>query len=126
MLIAENHVFEGKVTKLEKPLLLLRKTRTEIKNDLLTMLIDEEIKNETEAAADADSDESAQISSVDNMSLDERTANEVNDSEPLTKSVTNYLVKAVIRRKIIFNKRPRAIVAQDLTATKKKPAFKFF
>ena len=32
------------------------------------------------------------------------------DYQPETKTLTSYLVKAVIRKKLLFNKRPRPIV----------------
>jgi chromosome transmission fidelity protein 8 len=88
ILILGNHVLYGKAITLEKPYVLLTKLRTSnsCNNELLMKDLD-------------DDDDKSDM----NVSMNE------------TKSMVTYFVKAVIKRKLLFNKRPRPIVYIEAT-----------
>jgi len=90
ILILGNHVLYGKAIILDKPYVLLKKSRTSnsCDNELLMKDLD-----------DDDDDDKSEM----NVSMNE------------TKSVVTYFVKAVIKRKLLFNKRPRPIVYIEAT-----------
>ena len=88
ILILGNHVLYGKAITLEKPYVLLKKSRTSnsCNNELLMKDLD-------------DNDDKSEM----NVSMNE------------TKSMVTYFVQAVIKRKLLFNKRPRPIVYIEAT-----------
>lgn len=81
-MILGHHVLYGKVVSLEKPMVLLKKKVSKIPT-----FTDEEEEEERDGQMD-DSGEKSEVA----------------------KTQTEYLVSAVIKRKILFNKRPRPIV----------------
>jgi chromosome transmission fidelity protein 8 len=81
MIILGHHVLYGKVVPLEKPIVLLKK-----------------VVSKVPTFTDIEEDET-----------DERMEETDDKIEP-HKTQTEYLVSAVIKRKILFNKRPRPIV----------------
>lgn len=89
ILVLGHHTLFGKVLNLEKPMVVLKK------NVLKCTYLD--------------SDE-------ENMDVEEKKLDNDLDEK---KTVTEYLVKAVIRKKILFNKRPRPIVTCDVSVPNK-------
>ena len=96
ILILGHHTMFGKVIDLDKPIVLLKKNRkTHHLNDP-----DEVSKNDCDA------------NGVSRMNVDE--APDANGSGTSSFLSTEYLLQAVIRKKILFNKRPRPIVFTNL------------
>lgn len=83
ILIIGHHVMYGKIINLEKPMVLMQKVRKAANRQVLMdedELTSQKIETEPESTKDQ------------------------------TKLKTEYVVKAIIRKKILFNKRPRPIV----------------
>lgn len=85
IILLGHHILYGKAMPLEKPFVLLRKEVTKIQENKIPI---DDLDEEGVA--------------------EEKMDTEVFQAE--TKTKTNYSVIAVIRRKLLFNKRPRPIV----------------
>lgn len=81
-------MLNGKIITLEKPIVLLQKVRQKVQS---FGELDEDEDQEKKMIIDDDSEKKKQ-----------------KDEE--VKFKTEYIVKAVVRKKILFNKRPRPIV----------------
>ena len=85
IMILGHHILYGKVCNMDKPIVLLKKHKA----------TDSYMKDD---------------SMDENLKMDLNSDDDSNDSNGSTKTKTEYLIDAVVRRKIVFNKRPRPIV----------------
>lgn len=103
ILIIGHHILHGKEQKIEKPFVVLHRTRHYNAN-----------ANENETTPNIDGNE-LNDTAIDlndtNISLNRTVLDSTIAIEHKTKQKTEYHVKAIIRKKVIFKSRPKPIIA---------------
>lgn len=106
ILIIGHHILQGRCQKIDKPLLVMEKSATRGKQRRANDGGDDGEENETMLDVSQVSHLDSSIASSNRTVLDSTVA-----VEHKTVPKTEYLVRAVVRHKILFKARPKPIIA---------------
>ncbi|KAL1395737.1 hypothetical protein pipiens_011024 [Culex pipiens pipiens] len=106
ILIIGHHILQGRCQKIDKPLLVMEKCSTRGKQQQQRRTQDDDEDNETMLDVSQVSHLDSSIASSNRTVLDSTVA-----VEHKTVPKTEYLVRAVVRQKVLFKARPKPIIA---------------
>ena len=105
-MVLGHHTLHGKVMKLEKPYVMLKKNQKKLTN----FVVNKKKKSRTDCEDGDAAAEEVNESFEELVMTDNDEEDKANEEDEGPKTRTEYVVQAVVRQKILFNKRPRPIV----------------